>query len=77
VQRLEAVEHDDADAGQDEPDQRQVEQPPGVGVGLEDDGVEREPPSAQGAADADLEVVDERRGGRGGVHGSGRRPAAV
>ena len=72
VQRLEAVEDDDADAREDEPDQGQVEQPPGAGVGLEDDGVELQPPAAQRSAEARRGVVEGRGGGQDGNHGSGR-----
>jgi len=79
VQRLEAVDHDDGDAGEDQPDQDEVEGPPGAGVGLEDDPVERESPAARRPAEPLGDVVGGDAGRRRArVHGgrSCTRPAA-
>ena len=46
-----AVEHHNHQTGQDQPDQRQVEQAPGAGVGLEDDRVQAQAQAMRGSTE--------------------------
>ena len=56
--RIDAVQHHDDDAGDDQHEQPQIEDPPGARIRLEDHAVQREAPAA--ARPAELRIVPER-----------------